>query len=76
MGMKSVLIQLAVLGFLSIAMSSGLKYLAGTLTYDAFADNSTYVSICCKVGDYGAGHQCQVFKQSLKVDVLFSHGSC
>ena len=36
--MKSVLIQLADLGFLSIDMSSGLKYLAGTLTYDASAD--------------------------------------
>ena len=58
MRMKSVLIQLAVLGFLSIDMSSGLKYLAGILTCDAFADNSTYVSICCKVGDNGVGHQC------------------
>ena len=76
MGMKSVLIEPAVLGFLSIDMSPGLKYLAGPLTYDVFADNSTYVSICCKVGDNGVGHQCPVFKQTLKVDVLFSHGSC
>ena len=74
MGMKSVLIQLAVLGFIDV--SSGLKYLAGTLTYDAFAGNSTYVSIRCKVGDNGVGHQCPVFKQTLKVEVLFSHGSC
>ena len=59
-----MLIELADLGFLSIDMSSGLKYLAGILTYDAFADNSTYVSICCKVGDNGAGHQCPVFKQN------------
>ena len=76
MGMKSMLIQLAVLGFLSIDMSSGLKYLAGILTYDAFADNSTYVSICCKVGDNCVSHQCPVYKQTLKVEFPFSHGSC
>ena len=71
-----MLIELADLGFLRIDMSPGLKYLAGPLTYDVFADNSTYVRICCKVGDNCVSHQCPVYKQPLKVEFLFSHGSC